>query len=87
MSTLQTLQSTFGNRPNCFSVYLGQYCGAADRGGWKAWTDYGNLALLLRSELLSCILRETPLDHLFDLESLNSEKIENHIVSQSELGC
>jgi hypothetical protein len=48
-------------------------------------TYFKDLALLIRQERLRGILGETALDHLLDLERLNSEQVENHVVGETEL--
>lgn len=48
-------------------------------------TYFEDLALLIRQERLRGVLGETALDHLLDLERLNSEQVENHVVGETEL--
>lgn len=44
-----------------------------------------DLALLFRCQCLRRILGETTLDHLFHSQCLDSQQVEDHVVSQAEL--
>ena len=48
-------------------------------------THLNDLLLILWHKSLSCILRETTLDHLLNSQRLHTEKVENHVVRQPEL--